>query len=115
VSHLVLMTLLPAVADGDLAAFGGALTQIQEITGRWFAPAQGDTFAPGPSRDLVRRLADWGAVGVGQSSWGPAVYGIVEGEERAASLAERASAALGSAGRVYEGPFRSAGATVSRQ
>ena len=112
VSHLVLMALLPALADGDLAAFGRALTEIQEGTGRWFAPAQGGTFASGPSRDLVRQLAEWGAVGVGQSSWGPTVYGIVEGAGDATRLVARVTAALGSSGRVFEGPFRSEGARV---
>jgi beta-RFAP synthase len=115
VAHLVLMVLLPALADADLEAFGGALTEIQELTGHWFAPEQGDTFAPGPSRDLVARLRDWGAAGVGQSSWGPAVYGLVDGASAAAGLVERVQAHLGSAGRVYEGPFRSEGARVSRQ
>ena len=71
VSHLVLMTLLPALADGDLEQFGRALTEVQEVTGQWFASAQGGTFASGPSRALVRQLAEWGATGVGQSSWGP--------------------------------------------
>jgi len=106
------MVLLPALADGDLAAFGRALTEIQEVTGRWFAPAQGGTFASGPSRDLVRQLAEWGAVGIGQSSWGPTVYGIVEGAEDATRLVARVTAALGSSGRVFEGPFRSEGARV---
>jgi len=117
VAHLVLMELLPAVADADVEAFGRALSEIQEITGRWFAPAQGGTFAPGPSGDLVRCLKEWGAAGVGQSSWGPAVYGIVDGADAGTRLAERATAALGSAGQVYEGPFRSEGARVwiSRQ
>ena len=36
--------------------FGRALSEVQEITGRWFAPVQGGTFAPGASADLVRRL-----------------------------------------------------------
>lgn len=112
VSHLVLMALLPALADGELDAFGRALTEIQEVTGHWFAPAQGGTFASGPSRALVRQLAEWGAAGVGQSSWGPTVYGIVEGADAAAQLVERAKSALGSSGRVFEGPFRSAGARV---
>ena len=76
------MALLPALAEGDLATFGAALSAIQAITGRWFAPVQGGTFAPGPSEELVRRMAEWGASGVGQSSWGPAVYGIVDGEAR---------------------------------
>jgi beta-RFAP synthase len=112
VSHLVLMALLPALADGDLDAFGRALTEIQEVTGRWFAPAQGGAFASGPSRAFVRQLAEWGAVGVGQSSWGPTVYGIVEGAEDATRLVARVTAALGSSGRVFEGPFRSEGARV---
>lgn len=112
VSHLALMSLLPALADGDLDGFGRALTEIQEVTGRWFAPAQGGTFAPGPSRALVRQLAEWGATGVGQSSWGPTVYGIVDGADAAARLVERVTTALGSSGRVFEGPFRSAGARV---
>lgn len=114
VAHLVVMALLPALADRDLSAFGNALTAIQEITGRWFAPVQGGTFAPGPSATLVRRMAEWGASGVGQSSWGPAVYGIVDGEEAAVHLASRVRGALGREGAVYDGPFRPEGARVWR-
>jgi beta-ribofuranosylaminobenzene 5'-phosphate synthase len=114
VSHLVLMTLLPALADGDLDQFGRALTAVQEITGRWFASAQGGTFASEPSRALVRQLADWGATGVGQSSWGPTIYGIVERADAASRLVGRVREALGSAGQVFEGPFRAEGARVWR-
>ena len=114
VAHLVLMALLPALADADLARFGPALNEIQSITGRWFAPAQGGTFTPGPTEELVRRMTEWGAVGVGQSSWGPTVYGIVDGEEAAVGLAGRVRAALGSSGTVYDGPFRAEGARVWR-
>jgi beta-RFAP synthase len=86
VAHLVLMALLPALAEGDLETFGRALTEIQCINGRWFAPAQGGAFAPGAGARLVQRMGEWGAAGVGQSSWGPAVYGIVAGDEAAAAL-----------------------------
>jgi beta-RFAP synthase len=115
VSHLVLMVLLPALADGDLASFGRALSEIQEVTGRWFAPAQGGTFASGPSRALVTQLAEWGAAGVGQSSWGPTVYGIVGSDAAAAPLVERVQGQLGPAGRVFAGPLRSDGARVWRE
>lgn len=114
VSHLVLMGLLPALADANLATFGSALSAIQSITGQWFAAAQGGTFAPGPSEDLVRSMIKWGALGVGQSSWGPAVYGIVEGTNAGRHLAEQVRRVLGDAGSVYEGPFRSEGARVWR-
>jgi predicted sugar kinase len=106
------MALLPALVDGDLATFGSILSTIQATTGRWFAPVQGGTFAPGPSEHLVRRMAEWGAAGVGQSSWGPAVYGIVDGEAAGRQLAERVRVVLGAAGTVYEGPFRAEGARV---
>ena len=112
VAHVVLMALLPALADADLPAFGSALSHIQEVTGRWFAAVQGSTFAPGISEELVQRMTEWGASGVGQSSWGPTVYGIVRGEAAAKTLAEKVRAALGSAGDVHEGPFRAEGARV---
>ena len=66
------------------------------------------------SEDLVGRMPEWGAVGVGQSSWGPTVYGIVDGEAAGRALAERVGAAMGGAGSVYEGPFRAEGARVWR-
>jgi beta-RFAP synthase len=112
VAHVVLMALLPALADADLPAFGSALSHIQEVTGRWFAAVQGSTFAPGISEELVRRMKEWGASGVGQSSWGPTVYGIVRGEAAAKTLADNVRATLGSAGDVHEGPFRAEGARV---
>jgi beta-ribofuranosylaminobenzene 5'-phosphate synthase len=115
VAHLVLLGLLPAVADDDLETFGRALTAIQAMNGRWFASLQGGTFAPGPSAELVARMTEWGAAGVGQSSWGPTVYGIVRGEETGLRLADRVRRALGEQGTVYEGPFRRNGARVWRE
>jgi beta-ribofuranosylaminobenzene 5'-phosphate synthase len=114
IAHLVLMVLLPALADADLPAFGRALTAIQTITGQWFAAVQGGAFAPGPSEELVRRMAEWGASGVGQSSWGPSVYGIVAGADAGLRLADRVGEALDrcGGGRVYEGPFQTTGARV---
>jgi len=114
VAHLVLMALLPALAEGDLHTFGTALTEIQTINGRWFAPAQGGTFAPGPSATIVRRMADWGACGVGQSSWGPAVYGITSGEQAGARLAAHVREVVGDGGMVCEGAFRADGARLWR-
>ena len=115
VAHLVLMNLLPALAEADLPAFGETLSAIQSLTGRWWAPVQGGTFAAGPTEALVRAMSGWGAMGVGQSSWGPAVYGIVDGEEAGRALAGRVRASLGGAGSVYHGPFPSTGARTWRE
>jgi beta-RFAP synthase len=113
VAHLLLMSLLPALVDGDLPAFGSALTAIQQINGGWFAPAQGGPFASGASTELISKLLEWGAAGVGQSSWGPAVYGIVEGDEAATKLASIARLLLNGSGTVYVNEFAGTGARVS--
>lgn len=116
VAHLVLMGLLPALAEADLQTFGSALSEIQRLTGTWFASVQGGAFARGPSAELVRRMAECGASGAGQSSWGPAVYGIVDGEDEGRRLADRAREMLdGVGGSVYHGPFPSEGARVWRE
>lgn len=112
VAHVVLMQLLPALVEGDLQGFGAALTTVQRVTGAWFAPEQGGTFAPGQTAALVAKLAEWGAAGVGQSSWGPAVYGLVESEEAGRRLATRARELLGSHSQVFEGGFANVGARV---
>jgi beta-RFAP synthase len=114
VAHLVLMLMLPALADGDLRAFGSALTEVQQITGRWFASIQGGAFARGRSAELIARMTELGAEGVGQSSWGPAVYGIVDGDAAATRLANGIRTVAGRDGCVLEGPFRSHGARVWR-
>jgi beta-ribofuranosylaminobenzene 5'-phosphate synthase len=112
VSHLVLMQLLPALVDADLPSFGAALSEIQRVTGSWFAAQQGGIFAPGPTARLVADMAGWGAAGVGQSSWGPAAYGLAENDAQAGDLADWARQALGSSGQVFSGGFAAQGARV---
>jgi beta-ribofuranosylaminobenzene 5'-phosphate synthase len=115
VAHVVLMQLLPALVEHDLAGFGTALTTVQRITGAWFAPEQGGIFAPGPTSALVAKMSEWGAAGVGQSSWGPAVYGLVATETAGRALVERVQDLLGSNGRVFEGGFANSGARLWRE
>jgi beta-ribofuranosylaminobenzene 5'-phosphate synthase len=113
VAHLLVMSLLPALVDGDLPAFGSALTAIQQINGGWFASAQGGPFASGASTELISKMLESGAAGVGQSSWGPAVYGIVEGDDAATKLASIARQLLNGSGTVYVNEFAGTGARVS--
>lgn len=116
VAHLTLMALLPALVECDFEAFGQALTEIQRINGGWFAAAQGGPYAPGPSAELIDAMTTWGATGVGQSSWGPAVYGLAPDAGAGAALASRArgalAAVLGPRGAVWEGGFSHTGARV---
>jgi beta-RFAP synthase len=109
VAHRVLMALLPGLAEGDLDCFAAALNEIQRITGEWFAPAQGGVFSAA-SRPLIERLTSLGAKGVGQSSWGPAVYGIVDGDRIARAIVDEIGLGFADGGTVFAGPFRAEGA-----
>jgi len=111
ISQIVLTTLLPALVERDLVEFGAALTRLQRLVGDAFAPVQGGTFHPQAGR-LVEALLRHGAAGAGQSSWGPAVYGIVGSERDGYEVARRLESELGSAGRAEVVAFDNRGARV---
>lgn len=92
VSRLLLTELVPGLLAGDIGEFGAALTEIQREMGSIFAARQGGVFHP-RAAPVVDALADLGVTAVGQSSWGPTVYGIVDGHDRAADVAQRLRAA----------------------
>ena len=88
IAQLVLTSLLPALVERDVEEFGAALTRVQQLVGDSFAAVQGGRFHPRAS-GLVDALLEAGAAGAGQSSWGPAVYGLVGSEAAARELAGR--------------------------
>jgi beta-RFAP synthase len=72
--RLVLLDILPAVIERDLAAFGAALSDLQTRVGACFAPAQGGIYMTARAASIVEQLKRLGFSGVGQSSWGPTLY-----------------------------------------
>lgn len=86
IARSVLTGLLPALVEQDLAGFGRALAETQELVGACFAPVQEGAFHPAAT-SLVRALKKAGACGVGQSSWGPAVYAFAADEKEEERLA----------------------------
>jgi beta-ribofuranosylaminobenzene 5'-phosphate synthase len=94
IAQLVLTALLPALVEHDLAEFGAALSRIQRLVGDAFAPVQGGTFHP-QAAPLVDALLRLGAAGAGQSSWGPAVYGLVGSEQEGREIVRGLEPELG--------------------
>ncbi len=87
VCRLVLMQILPALAEKELAPFGAAVTRIQELVGDHFAPAQGGRrFTSGKVEATVARLLADGATGGGQTSWGPTGFVFVDSDAAARRL-----------------------------
>ncbi len=77
--RLVLLGLLPAAAEGDLSAFGAALSELQDQVGAMFSAAQeGRKLAHPLLESLARGLRELGFHGVGQSSWGSTLYAFTD-------------------------------------
>jgi beta-ribofuranosylaminobenzene 5'-phosphate synthase len=89
--RLILMQALPALAQRDLAGFGGAIKELQMRLGDFFAPAQGGSRFTSPNvAAVLAALDDAGAFGVGQSSWGPTGFAFAPSREEADRLARTA-------------------------
>jgi beta-ribofuranosylaminobenzene 5'-phosphate synthase len=84
--RLTLLGLLPALDAGDLDGFGEALFDFNARAGEVFAAAQGGVYSSRAVADAVRFLRGQGVRGVGQSSWGPAVFAVMEAD-RAEAMA----------------------------
>jgi beta-ribofuranosylaminobenzene 5'-phosphate synthase len=87
--RLTLMNLLPALVERDLEQFGAALSELQRSVGDHFAPAQGGRFSSPDVAAALKWLESRGVTAVGQSSWGPTGFAVVESEIQAHSLAQQ--------------------------
>lgn len=102
ISRIILVQMMPAILEGDAKAFGEAMTSIDFKFGEFWLKVQGGRFSSPVIEDGVSFLLGAGALGVGQSSWGPAFYGLAEGEEQANSLSEQLRRHMNSGGRRGE-------------
>jgi beta-ribofuranosylaminobenzene 5'-phosphate synthase len=86
----VLLQALPALVERDLPAFGAAIEHIQRAVGDYFAPAQGGGrfLSPVVGRTVAALVAE-GAVGGGQTSWGPTGFAFAASEAEAERIASR--------------------------
>jgi beta-ribofuranosylaminobenzene 5'-phosphate synthase len=87
--RLVLLGMLPALRERDLDAFGEALFDFNLRSGQMFAAIQGGPYACSAVAELVAFVRRQGIRGVGQSSWGPAVFAVTADAGEAAYLAKR--------------------------
>lgn len=84
--RLVLMRVLPALVESDLPEFGAGIAEIQRIIGDHFAPAQGGRFTSPRIAEVLRWLQEAGVACVGQSSWGPTGFAVVDSDTVAYTL-----------------------------
>lgn len=86
--HLLSDELLPALTARDFARFSEAVYEYNRAAGLPFAADQGGVYAGEIVTSLVEAIRELGVVGVGQSSWGPAVFALAPDIDRAESIAD---------------------------
>ena len=82
ICRIILMKMLPGLLERDIEEFGFGLTALQELG---FARTTQDLVHP-LVKACMKYMREHGAYGVGQSSFGPTIYGLVDGENEAKKL-----------------------------
>ena len=87
--YLLMMQGLPALAEGNISLFGDVITQLQASVGEHFASAQGGVFTSTEVAVAMQFLQAQGATAIGQTSWGPTGFCVVQGVEVAEKLKQQ--------------------------
>ena len=88
--RLTVMALLPALAEEDFGSFAAAVSELQRAVGDHFAPVQGGRFASPRVSAVLDWLTAQGVSGLGQSSWGPTGFALVDSVAEGERLLEAA-------------------------
>ncbi len=89
ICRIVIMRMLPSLIEQNIREFGESVTTVQDLVGESFSRVQGGLFFSPLVEDSIHFMLRSGAYGAGQSSWGPAMYGITESSSRAEMLKQR--------------------------
>lgn len=95
-SHIIFMNLIPFLLERNIEAVGDAINRIQ---GLGFKNVEVSRQAQNV-RDLMANMRQFGAYGVGMSSFGPAVYGLIDKNNK--DVFEATQEYLGDEGFVFK-------------
>lgn len=94
-SHLVLMNLIPFLLEKDIESFGKAVDLIQDTGFKKIeVNLQHERI-----KDLMEKMREFGAYGVGMSSFGPTIYSVFDKNNK--SIVKETRDYLGETGIVY--------------
>jgi beta-ribofuranosylaminobenzene 5'-phosphate synthase len=86
--------MMPALQRADILAFGACMAELQAYNGEYFAPIQGGHYASKDVEIVLNWLQQNGVACVGQSSWGPTGFAILENQQQAELLQNKAQLAF---------------------
>ena len=84
-SRTVLMKLMPAVIEQDFISFSQAVYKLQNTMKDYFSSVQQKNAIINTEK-LLEYLSKQGIKGIGQTSWGPTIFAIIESQAQAEAL-----------------------------
>jgi beta-ribofuranosylaminobenzene 5'-phosphate synthase len=103
--RVLLLRLLPGLAEHDFAAVSSALGEMQERLGDYFSAAQNGRYSSPGVAEVLAWLKGQGILGIGQSSWGPTGFALLSSRAEADAMAK----AVGDRFRAHHLDFRIVG------
>lgn len=85
-SRLLIMKLLPAVAEADYPSFAEAISEFQDVVGGYFSAVQGGGCRSRRIGKILDYLKENDIKGIGQSSWGPTAFAVTRDRDAARDL-----------------------------
>lgn len=82
----VLLRLMPGLVEHDFAATSQAISEMQSALGDYFSPVQKGRFTSKHVEEALSRVRGGSITGVGQSSWGPTGFALIESASEAAKI-----------------------------
>ncbi len=107
--------LLPAASAGQFERFSESLYRFGHEAGMCFAARQKGAFASPWSARLIHAIRDLAVRGVGQSSWGPAVFALVDTPARASEFSATIRGYVDSNATVLVAEPNRTGARITRE
>jgi beta-ribofuranosylaminobenzene 5'-phosphate synthase len=107
--------LLPAAGRGQFERFSESLYRFGHQAGMCFAERQQGDFANPWSARVIHAIRDRGVRGAGQSSWGPAVFALVDTPARASDFSATMRACVDSNATVLVAEPNRTGARITRE
>jgi len=98
---LIEQQILPCLREEDFRGASQAIGNYGELAGEIFRPAVGDAYRSRRIRYWVDRIRGMGIQGVGQSSWGPVVFALVQDDPQAQWLVDKIGSELLPGGWTY--------------
>jgi len=96
--YRALVEVLSGVKLERLDLFTKGVETLQKVAGNYFSKAQGGFFSSEYGEEIARVMLESGLRGIGQSSWGPAIYGFTDSYSYAEAARRGILRALGKLG-----------------